>query len=49
MTFGDFILKLSAEGRAWVAMLLPFLSAGLAGLHMPQPGYMHKKDDNKTT
>jgi hypothetical protein len=48
MSTQEFILKLSSEGRQWAQMLMPILipavTAYLAGLHMPQPKYMEKKE-----
>lgn len=40
MTWSDFILKLSVEGREWLKIVIPALIA----LHMKQPTYMRKKD-----
>lgn len=42
MSWQDFALKASAEGRAWAMLFIPILTAFATGLHLPQPGYMKK-------
>jgi hypothetical protein len=46
-----FLLEFSRELRAWVHTLMPailaFFSGGLAGWHMPQPGWMKKKETHE--
>jgi hypothetical protein len=39
MSWQDFVLKLSAEGRAWFQMLIPIISAAIAGWVSPQPRF----------
>lgn len=43
MSSQEFILKLSAEARAWAHMILPILTAGVMGWHLPTPPWMNKK------
>lgn len=42
MSLSEFIIKLSQEGRAWLALLMPLLMTFLAGWHLPQPSWMKK-------
>jgi hypothetical protein len=40
---GEFVLKLSSEGRAWAHMLWPVLSAFVTGWHIPRPWWAKRK------
>ncbi len=42
MTWREWSLKASAEGRAWVKLLAP-IAAAVAGWHLPQPKWAKKK------
>jgi hypothetical protein len=40
MSFQEFVLKLSAEGREWFSLLAPIIAAW----HLPAPKYMAKSE-----
>lgn len=45
MTHWEMLLKASHEGRAWLALVSPYLVplAAVLGWHLPVPSYMKKK------
>lgn len=45
MSTQEFVLKLLQEGREYFKLALPIITA-LVGIHMPQPAYMKKPNDD---